>query len=198
MSESANPAAPSSSRSVLKVLVLTLVSVSLLTWALRQSTRAQLSPLVGQPCPPIKAAGWLNTDETPDPTSKGQVTVIGAFAWWCGPCLKHSPEDVALFEKFRDRGVRFLSLTTEGKDTLDKTKVFLKAAEYSWPVGYGAHETLMALAAEYIPQTWVVDSSNTIVWATGSPDSIDIAIDRALGGTQPRATTKLTESNTAK
>lgn len=198
MSETASPAKPSSSRSILKVLILTLASVSLLTWALRQSTRPQLSPLVGQPCPPIKAAGWLNTNETPDPTSKGHVTVIGAFAWWCGPCLKHSPEDVALFEKFRDRGVRFLSLTTEGTDTLDKTKVFLNAAKYSWPVGYGAQESLIALAAEYIPQAWVVDSTNTIVWATGSPESIDAAIERAIKETEPRATTELTNSNAAK
>jgi thiol-disulfide isomerase/thioredoxin len=188
----------SSSRSVLKVLVLTLASVSILTWALRQSNRSHQSPLVGQPCPPIQAAGWLNADETPDATSDGQVTVVGAFAWWCGPCLKHSPDDVAQFEKFRDRGVRFLSLTAEGEATLDKTKVFLNAAKYSWPVGYGANDTLMALAAEYIPQAWVVDSTNTIVWATGSSEPIDAAIQRALGELKPRATTDLKNSNAAK
>lgn len=191
-------AARSSSRSVLKVLVLTLASVSILTWALRQANRSQQSPLVGQPCPPIQAAGWLNADETPEATSKGQVTVVGAFAWWCGPCLKHSPKDVALFERFHDRGVRFISLTAEGEATLDKTKVFLNAAKYSWPVGYGAKDTLMALAAEYIPQAWVVDSTNTIVWATGSPEPIDAAIQHALSELKPRATTDLTNSNAAK
>jgi thiol-disulfide isomerase/thioredoxin len=197
MSESPVPAR-SSSRSVLKVLVLTLASVSILTWALRQANRSQQSPLVGQPCPPIQAAGWLNVDETPEATSKGQVTVVGAFAWWCGPCLKHSPKDVALFEKFNDRGVRFVSLTAEGEATLDKTKVFLNAARYSWPVGYGAKRSLLALTAGYIPQAWVVDSTNTIIWATGSPGSIDAAIERALSETKPREASERMNSDAVK
>src|SRR5712671_3409089 len=75
--------------------------------------RGGLGP--GNPAPPIRTEGWLNGA---DPTAglKGNVYVIDAWAHWCGPCLSAAPELVSTYQKFRDRGVLFIGLTSDSQE----------------------------------------------------------------------------------
>ena len=50
----------------------------------------------------------------------GHAIVIEFWATWCGPCITAIPHLNALADRFRDRGIEFLSLTAEPEDTVRK------------------------------------------------------------------------------
>ncbi len=134
----------------------------------------------GELAPPLYAVGWINGEPLPEAERAGKVTVLIAWAYWCGPCFDEAPALVAAYDRFKDRGVQFVGLTSEGSDALDKSKEFLKAAGITWPNGYGALEPLRALRAEAIPAVWVVNKQGRIVWTFDSPGDYVDAIEQAL------------------
>jgi len=132
-------------------------------------------PSVGKPFPPLQVEGWLNGPEPAAAELEGKVRVIEAWAYWCGPCVQAAPHVVELHHKYHDRGVVFLGLTPEGSGKLSASENFLAQGKITWPNGYGAMETLGALAGAdgsiALPMMWVVDQKGITVWA-GHPLSL--------------------------
>ncbi|HEY1602188.1 MAG TPA: TlpA disulfide reductase family protein [Pirellulales bacterium] len=134
----------------------------------------------GTPLPPLAAEGWLNG---PGPTVeelRGQVVVIDVWAFWCPPCRAAMPEMVAAYEKYHDRGVTFLGLTSEGTDTLSETRGVVDSATLSWPNGYGAGATIQSLGVQAIPSVFVIGRDGRVVWNIDRPGSMQDAIESAL------------------
>ena len=148
------------------------------TFLLREAIRPP--SIVGQPAPQISAAGWLNGPGPTENELSGKVIVVDAWAYWCGYCRKDAPALLKLYEQYRDQGVVFLGLTAEGEDANEKSQEFLKETGSTWPNGYGAVETLQALHGSTIPQKWVFDRHNRVIWDQNSSEPIESAIDRAL------------------
>jgi thiol-disulfide isomerase/thioredoxin len=165
-------------------IVLLIVGIAAILMAAFLGGRSNSSRITEpSPAPEIRVEGWLNG---PGPTAeelRGQVIVLDAWAFWCGPCRASAPELVKLHEKYRDRGVLFLGLTAERDNVRDRNVRFLEDTKITWPNGYGAVETLMELRADYIPQRWVIDRNYQLIWDESSSESIDGAIDRALAQT---------------
>ena len=143
------------------------------------------SHLVGTQAPPFEVEGWLNGSGPTADELRGKVVVVDAWAWWCGPCRMAAPDMIALEQKYREKGVVFLGLTSEGSDTLAKSKQFLSVTKINWPNGYGASRTLQLLEADSIPHVTIIDGKNVIediIMGAGgdSHQSIEAAIQRAL------------------
>jgi thiol-disulfide isomerase/thioredoxin len=130
--------------------------------------------LIGLTAPPIEAEGWFN-GEAPDDL-KGKIIFVDAWAYWCGPCVRKAPKLIKLHDEFAPKGVVFIGLTSEGADSLDKSKRFIEALKIPWVQGYGAIRTLSRLDANTIPQVWVIDRDGKIVWDFTAKHDVDVTL----------------------
>ena len=171
------------------LIAVTVVGIIAAGFALlfRSAMTPVVSAQIGKPFPTIEALGWING---PGPTSddlKGKVVVLDAWAYWCGPCRMVTPAIVELHDKYKDQGVIFLGLTSEGLDSrsINLSKDYVKSLKIPWPNGYGATKILAELEVETIPQLWVVDRQGRILFhEVGFTDNsireMDVAIQKAL------------------
>ena len=77
---------------------------------------------VGQKAPALRL-GAVISGPARGPAA-GDAIVIEFWATWCGPCRTAIPHLNALADRFRDRGIEFVSLTAEPEETVRK---FLRA-----------------------------------------------------------------------
>jgi thiol-disulfide isomerase/thioredoxin len=52
---------------------------------------------------------------------RGHVVVVDIWATWCVPCIERFPRMVDMHQRYRDQGVRFVSLSVDNRD--DKAAV---------------------------------------------------------------------------
>jgi thiol-disulfide isomerase/thioredoxin len=91
---------------------------------------APLSP--GTPAPPLEAAGWVNGP--PPRPGAARLIVLDIWAGWCPACQLTAPGVVRLHQKYKDRGVAFVSLTDQGADAV---RAFADRFGAGWACGYG-------------------------------------------------------------
>lgn len=134
----------------------------------------------GETAPPIEAEGWLNGEPPSAAELAGKVVVVDAWAHWCVPCRDAAPHLVSAYETYKDRGVVFIGLTTEGADAMERSKAFLKATGITWPNGYGARETLAQFQTVGVPSIWIIGRDGKVAWNRDSPGDLEAGIKRAL------------------
>jgi len=158
------------------------------TFQLLGCGRTSTMPL-GQPAPPIQAAGWLQ-GAAPSPNElKGRVVVLDAFGYWCGPCRVAAPELVETYRRYAPQGVVFLGLTPDGEESVTDIREFLTDTGMAWPIGYGAQSTLAAYNVQYFPTVIVIGGDGHIAWTSDERGTLPVALDRALRATGNAAST---------
>lgn len=66
----------------------------------------------------------------------GKVLVVDFWATYCPPCVKQAPQLAAMNEKYRDRGLEVVGLTSDPKEDQPKVEEFIKKAGINYTVGY--------------------------------------------------------------
>ncbi|MDX2040878.1 MAG: TlpA disulfide reductase family protein [Acidobacteriota bacterium] len=67
---------------------------------------------------------------------RGQVLVVDFWATYCGPCVKQAPELSAMYQKYKDRGLMLVGLTSDPKSDQGKVEEFVKKVGINYQIGY--------------------------------------------------------------
>ena len=75
----------------------------------------------------------------------GKPLVINLWATWCGPCKLETPQLVALYDKYKARGLNLIGISTD--DKADAIRAFADEFKVQYPmlVGLGHEEFIAAL-----------------------------------------------------
>jgi thiol-disulfide isomerase/thioredoxin len=92
-----------------------------------KTNAAQSEPKIGT----LKPADFPKFKDS----AKGQVLVLNFWATWCGPCVAEFPELVAIDAKYRDKGVKFVGITSDDpEDVKPKVIPFIKKHQVKFDI----------------------------------------------------------------
>lgn len=163
------------------VVVLTLFAMGIFGQKGPRGGSAGAYPSKGDLFPEINAQQWINGPPPSREELAGHVLVVDVWASWCGPCRRSAPELVALHQKYKDRGVLFVGLSTDHPENVGEIQKFVDRYKITWPNGYDADRTVNELGVEAIPRVWVVGKDGKVVWEDNeTTGTIERAIEAAL------------------
>lgn len=153
-------------------------------------------PPIGSQAPEVGAREWLNAR---GPTTlaelRGKVVVVEFWATWCGPCRQSIPYINALAEKWADKGLTVLSLTREGRSTVER---FFRRQKLkvNYTIGCGS-DSLSAYGVRGIPRAFLIDPKGAVVWAGHPLSGLGEAVEKALVSVGAPTTGPTTDPNDA-
>lgn len=95
------------------------IAVVLSGWCLTNPASANLG--VGDAAPSLSIKDWIKG--TPVDLKKAgpdEVFVVEFWATWCGPCRTSMPHMSEMQERFKEKGVTFIGVSSEKKSTVEK------------------------------------------------------------------------------
>ncbi|UGS23850.1 TlpA family protein disulfide reductase [Flavobacterium channae] len=118
-------------------------------------------------------------------TNKGKLVYIDFWASWCAPCRAAFPSSRKLHEKYKDKEIVFLYLSTDSNfDAWKKANQFEKLSENSYMIiNPKTSEYLKKLAIDFIPRYVLINANGEISNPKApSPDSekIDLEFNKLL------------------
>jgi thiol-disulfide isomerase/thioredoxin len=159
---------------------------------------------IGDVAPAIDVSDWVQDGggkwEHISEFKPGNVTVVEFWATWCGPCVAAMPHVSELQEKYADKGVQVVSISTEPLETVTE---FLKQTAAGEERTYAeitanyclttdpdesVHKDYMEAAGQNgIPCAFLVGKDGKIEWI-GHPMAIDEPLAQVVEGTWDRET----------
>lgn len=92
---------------------------------------------------------------------KGKVIILDFWATWCPPCRKEIPDLIKLYDKYKDKGLIIIGISSEDTNTL---KEFSEDNGINYPIALGNQKVAEAYGGiQYIPTTFVIDREGNII-----------------------------------
>lgn len=119
---------------------------------------------IGQKAPDFSA-------NTPEGTTEslynnlGKVTIIDFWASWCGPCRRENPNVVALYNKYKDNGLKIIGVSLDKEN--EKWVQAIADDQLDWlqisNLKFWDDPIAKDYFVESIPATFILDENGTIV-----------------------------------
>jgi thiol-disulfide isomerase/thioredoxin len=124
--------------------------------AITSSQRVDSPPLAG-----TTLDGQLLTLKT----LRGHVVLLNVWGSWCGPCRGEAPALEATYQKYQDRGVKFIGINT--RDDNAAAQAFVHSAGVTYPSLKDPDETLLLqfksiLPPASIPSSVIIDANGKV------------------------------------
>lgn len=95
-----------------------------------------------------------------DFVGKGSYVLADFWASWCGPCKAEMPDVIALYEKYKDRGLKVIGITVN--DTPEKSDSIVKLMGIPFPQIYES-KPMSIYGITGIPHTILFAPDGTIL-----------------------------------
>lgn len=113
---------------------------------------------------------------------RGSILLIDFWASWCAPCRKQIPEIAKVYEKFKSRNFKILSVSVD--KSKDKWQMALEKEKMQWDNVVEEKEFLSAILKEYeitsIPQTYLIDENGTIISNNPTIQQLEDYLNKSL------------------
>ena len=92
--------------------------------------------------------------------NKGRVVLINFWATWCVPCLYELPHVQKLYERYRNKGLTVLAISTD----FDRARVkpFVRKNGYTFPVLFADPGVQSDYEVRSIPTTYLIDGKGRL------------------------------------
>lgn len=153
---------------------------------------------VGQPAP-LFTAPTPDGEEIGPETFRGKLLLIDFWASWCGPCRGEIPNLKETYEKFKDKGVEFLSVSIDKSE--EAWKKALAEEGTPWPQVLAPNagaEVMDKYQFSGIPFILLLDQEGKIVAKHLRGEAIGRTIGDLLDGFMPGEREKAEEQKAAK
>jgi thiol-disulfide isomerase/thioredoxin len=139
---------------------------------------------VGDPAPPLKISKWASGKAvTPDKPDGKTVYVVEFWATWCPPCRTSIPHLNKLHEKYKDKDVVFIGISSENVSTVKK---FMKKQVFKYRVAIDKNRgTWNAYRGTEggIPHCYIVDRKGKIAWGGHPMGKLATVLKGVVAGT---------------
>ena len=107
---------------------------------------------------------------------RGNIVVVDLWATWCVPCIERFPHMVQLYNRYKDHGVTFVSLSVddrEDKQALETARKFLRgqnATFRNYLMNENINQSFAKLDIEGVPDVFVYDPAGRRRYALNGHD----------------------------
>ncbi|MEO0184455.1 MAG: TlpA disulfide reductase family protein [candidate division WOR-3 bacterium] len=88
-----------------------------------------------------------------------QVVIVDFWATWCPPCKREIPHLIEIYDKYKDKGLIILGVSTEEKNTLE---TFSQQNKINYPILLGTNEVFQKFGVSSIPHTLFIDKKGKV------------------------------------
>jgi len=153
-----------------------------------QFFKSRSTSLVSTKAPAIQIDEWITPKPPRQSDLDGRVYVLEFWATWCPPCVQSIPHTIELTDKYKDKAVPFIAISTDNSSEPVKEMVKSKGINYHVGMDNGL---VKKYSIRGIPAAFIISRNGQIVWQ-GHPMSSDFetAIINALNAPETKAETK--------
>ena len=89
---------------------------------------------------------------------------VDLWATWCKPCLQQFPELKLIYEVYKDKGVAFVSLTTNSPDESQQVDKVLRTFNVTWANYYATMQDSHFMGNNHIPYGILIDQEGKVLF----------------------------------
>lgn len=115
----------------------------------------------------------------------GKVTIIDFWAAWCKPCRIENPNMVALYNDFKDKGLKIIGVSLDKENAADAWKQAIEVDKLDWAhvsnLKHWKEPIALLYGVNEIPSIFILDEKGTIVAINLRGDALRAKITELLG-----------------
>jgi cytochrome c-type biogenesis protein len=117
---------------------------------------------------------------------RDKVVILNIWATWCHPCRAEMPELIALYDKYRARGLTLIGVTIDADGSEEIIRSFMDEFKMTFPVWHDPGERIMTqFLAIGVPSTYLIDRDGILRWRKLGPvaahdSTLVAAIEKAI------------------